>query len=140
MLLALDVGNTNVTIGVFKRKEIIEVFRITTKLPRTSDEFGILISNLLKEKGLDVIREHARDFIAKREVPAVIPNDGKQTPMRGHPVFVAQHATATCCRECIRKWHKIQPGKELSQVQKEYLVDVIMTWIEKELSHYDSQM
>ena len=48
MLLALDVGNTNVTIGVFKRKEIIEVFRITTKLPRTSDEFGILISNLLK--------------------------------------------------------------------------------------------
>ena len=140
MLLALDVGNTNITIGVFKRKEIIEVFRITTKLPRTSDEFGILISSLLKEKGLDVIREHARDFIAKREVPAVIPNDGKQTPMRGHPVFVAQHATATCCRECIRKWHKIQPGKELSQVQKEYLVDVIMTWIEKELSHYDSQM
>ena len=53
MLLALDVGNTNITIGVFKRKEIIEVFRITTKLPRTSDEFGILISNLLKEKGLD---------------------------------------------------------------------------------------
>ena len=52
MLLALDVGNTNITIGVFKRKEIIEVFRITTKLPRTSDEFGILISNLLKEKGL----------------------------------------------------------------------------------------
>ena len=45
-----------------------------------------------------------------------------------------------CCWECIRKWHKIQPGKELSQVQKEYLVDVIMTWIEKELSHYDSQM
>ena len=34
MLLALDVGNTNITIGVFKRKEIIEVFRITTKLPR----------------------------------------------------------------------------------------------------------
>ena len=41
----------------------------------------------IKEKGLDVIREHARDFIAKREAPAVIPNDGKQTPMRGHPVL-----------------------------------------------------
>ena len=50
MLLALDVGNTNVTIGVFKRREIIEVFRITKKIQRTSDEFGILISNLLKEK------------------------------------------------------------------------------------------
>ena len=53
--------------------------------------------------------------------------------MRGHPVFIAQHATATCCRECIRKWHKMQPGKELSQVQQDYLVDVIMTWIQREM-------
>ena len=88
----------------------------------------------INEKGLETIRDHARDFIAKREAPAVIPNDGKQTPMKGHPVFVAQHATATCCRECIRKWHKIQPGRELSQIQQEYLVDVIMMWIEKEMS------
>lgn len=87
----------------------------------------------INEKGLDTIRQHAKDFIAKREAPAFIPNDGKQTPMRGHPVFIAQHATATCCRECIQKWHKMQPGKELSQVQQEYLVDVIMTWIQKEL-------
>ena len=87
-----------------------------------------------KEKGLETIRQHARDFIAKREAPAVIPNDGKQTPMRGHPVFIAQHATATCCRECIRKWHKMQTGRELSQIQQEYLVDVIMTWIEKEMN------
>ena len=78
----------------------------------------------INEKGLDTIRQHAKDFIAKREAPAYIANDGKQTPMRGHPVFIAQHATATCCRECIRKWHKMQPGKELSQVQQEYLVDV----------------
>ena len=89
----------------------------------------------INEKGLDTIREHAREFIAKREAPAVIPNDGKQTPMKGHPVFVAQHATATCCRECIRKWHKIQPGRELSRIQREYLVDVIMTWIEKETTN-----
>ena len=87
-----------------------------------------------KDKGLETIRQHARDFIAKREAPAVIPNDGKQTPMRGHPVFIAQHATATCCRECIRKWHKMQPGRELSQIQQEYLVDVIMTWIQKEMN------
>jgi len=85
----------------------------------------------INEKGLAVIRQHAKDFIAKREAPAYIANDGKQTPMRGHPVFIAQHATATCCRECIRKWHKMQPGKELSQVQQDYLVDVIMTWIQK---------
>lgn len=57
--------------------------------------------------------------------------------MRGHPVFIAQHATATCCRECIRKWHKMQPGKELSQVQQDYLVDVIMTWIQKEIERQE---
>ncbi len=84
-------------------------------------------------KGIDTIKSHAVDFIKKREAPAIIPNDGKQTPMRGHPVFIAQHATGTCCRECIRKWHKIQPNKELSKLEQEYLVDVIMAWIEKEL-------
>ena len=72
----------------------------------------------INEKGLDTIRQHAADFIAKREAPAYIANDGRQTPMHGHPVFIAQHATATCCRECIRKWHKMQPGKGLSQVQQ----------------------
>ena len=89
----------------------------------------------INEKGMNKIRSHAEDFVRTRLAPKYIPNDGKQTPMRGHPVFIAQHATATCCRECIRKWHKIQPGRELSQVQQEYLVDVIMTWIEKELEN-----
>ena len=60
-------------------------------------------------------------------------------PMRGHPVFIAQHATATCCRECIRKWHKMQPGRELSQIQQEYLVDMIMTWIQKEMDEDDQE-
>ena len=63
----------------------------------------------------------------------------KQTPMKGHPVFIAQHATATCCRECIRKWHKMQPGRELSQVQQDYLVDVIMTWIQQEIADSNQQ-
>ena len=92
------------------------------------------------EKGLDTIRQHARDFIAQREAPAFIPNDGKQTPMRGHPVFVAQHATATCCRECIRKWHTFAPEVELGPRQQEYLVDVIMTWIERELVAADEKV
>ena len=46
----------------------------------------------INEKGLDTIRQHAKDFIAKREAPAYIANDGKQTPMCGHPVFIAQHS------------------------------------------------
>ena len=83
----------------------------------------------LKQKDIDYINEKGLDTIK----PAFIPNDGKQTPMKGHPVFIAQHATATCCRECIRKWHKMRPGRQLSKVQQDYLVDVIMTWIQKEL-------
>lgn len=86
----------------------------------------------IKEKGIDKIREHAQDFINKRLAPANIANDGKQTPMRGHPVFIAQHATATCCRGCLYKWHKIPKGIELNKEQKDYIVNVIMAWIEKE--------
>ena len=72
-----------------------------------------------KEKGIDKIRKDAYELIRKRLAPENPKNDGKQTPMRQvHPVFIAQHATATCCRECIRKWHKMQPGKGLSQVQQ----------------------
>ena len=85
------------------------------------------------DKGMDIIEQHAYDFIASRLAPADIPNDGKQTPMRGHPVFLAQHATATCCRDCLYKWHKIPPGRELNARQQEYIVKVIMTWIKNEL-------
>ena len=94
----------------------------------------------INKVGMDKIKQHAKDFIAKREAPAFIANDGKQTPMRGHPVFIAQHATATCCRECIRKWHKMQSGRELSQVQQDYLVDIIMTWIQKELERQKKKL
>jgi hypothetical protein len=93
----------------------------------------------INDKGMDTIRQHAIDFIAKREAPAVIQNDGKQIPMKGHPVFIAQHATATCCRGCISKWHRLQQGRELSQVQQDYLVDVIMTWIEKEYNGWNNE-
>lgn len=86
------------------------------------------------EKGNDTIRRHAEDFIAKRLAPAVIGNDGKQTPMKGHPVFIAQHATACCCRECFYKWHKIAPGQKLNIQQQEYAVNIIMTWIERQMS------
>ena len=86
----------------------------------------------IEEKGIEKIREHAYDFINKRLAPSIILNDGKQTPMRGHPVFIAQHATATCCRGCLEKWHKIPVGIELNEEQKDYVVNVIMTWIEKE--------
>lgn len=88
----------------------------------------------LEQKGFDTIRSHAVDFIAKRIAPADIPNDGKQTPMRGHPVFTAQHATATCCRGCINKWHKFPNGVQLTKEQQKYLVDLIMEWIKRQVN------
>ncbi len=87
----------------------------------------------IETKGLDTIRSHACDFISKRVAPAEIPNDGKQTPMRGHPVFIAQHATACCCRGCIEKWHHFPKGVQLNSKQQEYLVNVIMEWIRRQL-------
>ena len=84
-------------------------------------------------QGMDKIEKHAKDFIAKRIARADIPNDGKQTPMKNHPVFIAQHATATCCRKCINKWHRFEMGMELNENQQEYIVGLIMLWIEKQM-------
>ena len=85
----------------------------------------------IREKGMDTIRQHAADFIRKRLAPAVIPNDGKQTPMRGHPVFIAQHATGCCCRGCFAKWHHIPAGRPLTPEEQRYAVAVLMKWIEQ---------
>lgn len=86
----------------------------------------------INEKGLDVIRSHAADFVAKRLAPAEIPNDGKQTPMRGHPVFVAQHACACCCRGCLNKWYRVPQGRALTESEQRRIVNLLMAWIEKE--------
>ncbi len=83
----------------------------------------------LRSKGLPVVLSHAEDFIARRLAPAVIPNDGKQTPFRGHPVFVAQHAAACCCRGCLEKWHRIPAGRELSDEEKAYVRSVLERWL-----------
>lgn len=71
----------------------------------------------IEQKGMNVVSRHAADLVAKRLAPAVIPNDGKQTPMRGHPVFLAQHATGCCCRGCLAKWHGIPAGRALTEAE-----------------------
>ena len=85
----------------------------------------------IQNKGIDTIRQHAFDFIKTRIAPQNPKNDGKQTPMRGHPVFIAQHATVTCCRSCIQKWHGIKKGKQLSDQEIQFIVELIMRWIEE---------
>lgn len=84
-----------------------------------------------EQRGTGIVREHARDFIAKRLGPALPRNDGKQTPWRGHPVFVAQHGTGTCCRSCLQKWHGIAAGRPLSTEEQAYIVDAILRWLDE---------
>ena len=93
----------------------------------------------VKDKGVDTVREHAADFVRQRLAPAVIPNDGKQTPMRGHPVFVAQHACACCCRGCLNKWYKVPIGTELNENQQERIVNLLMAWIDCQMNGDQTQ-
>ena len=88
----------------------------------------------LAEKEMPTVLSHARDFIAVRLAPAIPPNDGKQTPMRGHPVFIAQHATATCCRTCLVNWHRIIPGHQLSSEEQEHVIQAIERWLTAQTS------
>ena len=83
----------------------------------------------IKNKGMEKIKGHAYDYINQRLAPAYIKNDGKQTPVKGHPVFIAQPATATCCRSCLYKWHHISKGRCLAKKEIDYVVSLIIEWI-----------
>lgn len=90
---------------------------------------------IIADKGMDTIRLHARQIIARRLAPAFISNDGRQTPMRHgtSPVFIAQHATGCCCRGCLEKWHGIPRGRALTADEQDYTVAVVMEWIRRKI-------
>jgi hypothetical protein len=83
----------------------------------------------LEERGVETVLEHASRFIDQRLAPESPPRDGKQTPYHGHPVFVAQHATATCCRACLQQWHGIARGRPLSPAEREHVLAVLERWL-----------
>ncbi|WP_215750565.1 MULTISPECIES: DUF4186 domain-containing protein [unclassified Gluconobacter] len=87
----------------------------------------------LENRGLDAVMEHGTAFIRARLAPAWPAQDGKQTPMRGHPVFIAQHATGSCCRGCLAKWHGIPAGKPLSRDDQDAILAVLRAWILKDM-------
>ncbi|PXY86791.1 DUF4186 domain-containing protein [Bifidobacterium asteroides] len=89
-----------------------------------------------RAKGKDTIDRHAHEMLAKRVGPAHPLKDGKQTPYRGHPVFTAQHATATCCRGCIERWHHIPRGRALTDAEVDALARLVMAWIERDLVNH----
>ena len=116
----------------------MDIDRLLDSLSKTKFRGSFHLNNKMKEyvstKGMDKIKSDAYDLITKRLAPADIPNDGKQTPMRQvHPVFIAQHATGCCCRGCLERIHKIKKGKELSKEEIDYIVKVLIKWIEKQM-------
>jgi len=108
----------NPVLNSLRRSKFRSKFRLTQK-----------DRDYISAKGLETIKEHAFQFINSRVAPAYPKNDGKQTPVKNHPVFIAQHATATCCRGCISKWHGIEKGRALSEAEVDYVVALIMRWI-----------
>ena len=129
-----DKPDSGTTLG-----QVDQVFdRLGRSRFRSRIRLGTKELRYLKAKGLGVIKEHACDFVRQRLGPAFPANDGKQTPMRNHLVFVAQHATATCCRKCLKKWHHIETGKALTPEQIDYIVLVITRWLERELDEKDA--
>jgi hypothetical protein len=111
----------NHTLNSLKKSKFRSKFKLTQK-----DQVYIAT------KGLETIKDHAYQFVNSRIAPDFPKNDGKQTPMRGHPVFIAQHATATFCRGCIQKWHGIEKGRALNEKEVVFVVALIMGWIERQ--------
>ena len=113
--------------AAFKEKRAKSSFRLRFHLSEKDKEY-------VRTKGMEKIESHAYDFIRKRLAPAAPANDGKQTPMKGHPVFIAQHALGCCCRSCLEKWHHVPKGRELREDEIEEIVSIIMRWISEEIN------
>lgn len=115
--------------------------RLRTRLCRSAFRSKFHLSptdrRYVESKGMRVIASHALDFVLKRLAAARPDKDGRQTPWKGHPVFVAQHATGTCCRGCLRKWHGIAQGVPLTEVQVGMVVDVLLRWMGDEMRSED---
>ena len=111
---------------------------IINKLSKSKFRNSFHLNKKMKEyviiRGIDKIEQDTYDIINKRIKPKDPKNDGKQTPMRQvHPTFIAQHACACCCRNCLEKWHKIPRNKELSNEEVDYIVSLLIMWIKKEM-------
>lgn len=114
-------------------RDLDDVFeRLKGSAFRRRFRLGKVEAEYLRVKGADAVVEHAANFVDKRLSPANPDKDGKQTPFRGHPVFIAQHATATCCRGCIEKWHGIPRGQPLTGAEVAHLVSAITRWLRQQ--------
>jgi len=125
-LLRWDNGFMTDTRAILKRLERSK-FRSSFHLKQKDIDY-------IHAKGMDTIRDHCDDFIRTRLAPSDLPNDGKQTPMKGHPVFKAMHATGCCCRGCLNRWYHVPMHKDLTDEQQDKIVHLLLTWIDRQLN------
>jgi len=108
---------------------------LRTKLARSKQipslDMGDPEKEYVHSRGVDILKLHAADFVRKRLAPAEPKNDGRQTPLKGHPVFIAQHATGTSDRIKLEKFHGIKEGIELTEKEIAYIVGIIIRWIKE---------
>jgi predicted Fe-S protein YdhL (DUF1289 family) len=120
-----------------ERSCVVELDELFAALGRSAFRrqfrLGAAELDYLTSRGIETVLTQAESLIAQRLAPAVPTRDGKQTPWRGHPVFVAQHATATCCRGCLEKYHGIVKGAELTNVEQAHVIAVLGRWLASEL-------
>ncbi len=109
-----------------------KLYKLSKSKFRSSFHLRKYMIEYIDEKGMEKIKEDAYFFIQDRLSDTSKYIDGHQTPMKGHPVFIAQHATATCCRGCLYKWYGIEKNRLLSEHEIDFCVALIMSWIEKE--------
>jgi hypothetical protein len=81
---------------------------------------------------METVLGHAPVLSSSGRRPRTPPNDGRQTPKRYHPAFIAQRATATCCRGCLQKWRDIPKGRELREDEKLYIRGEIERWLSQQ--------
>jgi hypothetical protein len=113
-----------------------KLYKLSKSKFRSSFHLRKYMIDYINEKGMDVVKSHTVDFIKEKLQPANPKNDGKQTPMKGHPTFMAMHACACCCRGCLEKWHHIEKGRELTKDECNYIYKLLITWIIKEYENY----
>jgi hypothetical protein len=133
--MLLVFSSQTVTIETMRYQDLDELFESLGRSRfRSRFRLGSKETSYLREKGLERILEHSSDFIHARLADANPFKDGRQTPMRGHPVFIAQHATGTCCRKCLEKWYGIAAGKPLNEQQIDYILCVLHRWLENQIT------
>ena len=70
MLLVVDIGNTNITIGLYKGEDLVNSYRLTTSTKRTSDEYGFMITHFLQSAGVSA--QDIEDVIVSSVVPKIM--------------------------------------------------------------------